>query len=247
MQQFIQKFKRLICKKELYKDRDLKKATQTGNIVLIVGIAIIIAYIIFIYLNFSSGGLWNNEFGDAIGGITAPFVGILAAALVYLSFRQQLKANQMLKEIQIEQSIQANISEIIVKTTEKLDTYKYGKTESARAVAQVEKVFSKNTENNNCQCILNIVPHLALLNERIDAINKTYELIDSEELVKGYKSNLHKKLEILLSSYYPKFYSINNSLGKVPETIINNEETKTLEAFKNNISKLIKYHDEKNV
>lgn len=36
-----------------------------------------------------------NEVGDAIGGITAPIVGILSALLIYFSFDQQLIANKI--------------------------------------------------------------------------------------------------------------------------------------------------------
>lgn len=38
-------------------------------------------------------GKYHNV-GDAIGGITAPLIGILSALLVYFSFQQQIKANE---------------------------------------------------------------------------------------------------------------------------------------------------------
>lgn len=40
-----------------------------------------------------------GEIGDTIGGITAPFIGIIAAILVYISFRAQIKANKELMEL----------------------------------------------------------------------------------------------------------------------------------------------------
>ena len=38
------------------------------------------------------------EIGDTIGGITAPFINIGAAILVYLSFNEQIKANDLLSK-----------------------------------------------------------------------------------------------------------------------------------------------------
>lgn len=37
----------------------------------------------------------TGQIGDTIGGITAPFVGILGAILVYISFNEQRKANKL--------------------------------------------------------------------------------------------------------------------------------------------------------
>lgn len=40
----------------------------------------------------------SGAIGDTIGGITAPFINLLAAILVYLSFREQIKANEVLNK-----------------------------------------------------------------------------------------------------------------------------------------------------
>ena len=42
-------------------------------------------------LDFSETG----QIGDTIGGITAPFINLTAAILVYYSFKEQYKANQI--------------------------------------------------------------------------------------------------------------------------------------------------------
>ena len=48
----------------------------------------------FNIIDFSNTG----EIGDTIGGITAPFVNLVAAFLVYISFREQIKANKLLSK-----------------------------------------------------------------------------------------------------------------------------------------------------
>jgi hypothetical protein len=45
------------------------------------------------FLNFSDKG----QIGDTIGGITAPFINGLAAILVFLAFKEQIKANDLYK------------------------------------------------------------------------------------------------------------------------------------------------------
>jgi hypothetical protein len=45
-------------------------------------------------LNFTDTG----SIGDTIGGLTSPFVGLIGAILVFISFMQQVKANKSLKE-----------------------------------------------------------------------------------------------------------------------------------------------------
>lgn len=39
-----------------------------------------------------------NEIGDAIGGMTAPIIGLFSAFLVYIAFRAQIKANEKLED-----------------------------------------------------------------------------------------------------------------------------------------------------
>ena len=37
----------------------------------------------------------TGQIGDTIGGITAPFVNLIGAILIYLSFNQQVQANRI--------------------------------------------------------------------------------------------------------------------------------------------------------
>ncbi len=55
----------------------------------------------------STGGI-----GDTIGGITAPFINGIAAILVYLAFKEQIKANALIQEQQYFQHIQHQIQRL---------------------------------------------------------------------------------------------------------------------------------------
>jgi hypothetical protein len=50
----------------------------------------------------------SGTIGDAIGGITAPFIGLFGALLVYYSFKEQVKANRLQLTATTEQAAQAS-------------------------------------------------------------------------------------------------------------------------------------------
>lgn len=67
----------------------------TGFVLLLIGLVIVLTRPAFhpIFDFSETGGI-----GDTIGGITAPLINTLGAILVYLSFRTQIKANEIQKE-----------------------------------------------------------------------------------------------------------------------------------------------------
>lgn len=75
---------------------------QISNIQLLLIITFIILIIpplltnisIFHWFDYSSSG----QIGDTIGGITAPFINGLAALLVFITFKEQVKANKLIQE-----------------------------------------------------------------------------------------------------------------------------------------------------
>ena len=40
----------------------------------------------------------TGQIGDTIGGITSPFINGLAALLVFITFKEQVKANKLIQE-----------------------------------------------------------------------------------------------------------------------------------------------------
>lgn len=73
-------------------------------VVILLLLALIITVpIILSYFNSSLGFNSSGEVGDTIGGITAPFVNLLAAYLVFKSFTAQIKANSQQRDDHNEQ------------------------------------------------------------------------------------------------------------------------------------------------
>ncbi|MDP2541447.1 hypothetical protein CSC81_00325 [Tenacibaculum discolor] len=75
---------------------------ENKHIYLYIGLTITVIFIAltpYIFAKGYSGVVFNADtgaIGDTIGGITAPFVNLLAAFLVWISFREQVKANKLL-------------------------------------------------------------------------------------------------------------------------------------------------------
>jgi len=77
----------------------INKSLKTAKILLLIGIPLsLLAPIIFTQpwglMDFSNTG----TIGDTIGGITAPFINILGAVLVFLALKSQIEANLSLQE-----------------------------------------------------------------------------------------------------------------------------------------------------
>lgn len=75
---------------------------ENKHIYLYIGLTIAVIFIAltpYIFAKGYSGVIFNADtgaIGDTIGGITAPFINLLAAFLVWISFREQVKANKLL-------------------------------------------------------------------------------------------------------------------------------------------------------
>lgn len=86
------------------KDTLITQRKKTKNIDLVINIIIIclllfVGFAPFLFTQFQILGFSfdkTGQIGDTIGGITSPFVGLIAALLVYKSFNAQMKANEIL-------------------------------------------------------------------------------------------------------------------------------------------------------
>lgn len=98
--------------------------------------------------------------GDTIGGITSPFVNLIAAALVYLSFNEQIKANQITSKIFSNQLNFSGVDYMITLLEKSIDGF----------------YFEKNNNHYNGQTALQVF--ITHFNEHAKS-NQLYELDDS--------------------------------------------------------------------
>lgn len=98
------------------KNKD-KKSLFEKNYKIILGILLLLIIIAPALFSKVSTLIDFNEttayIGDTIGGITAPFVNLFAAILVFLSFKQQIQANKMQLDANIILNKETNYSLIL--------------------------------------------------------------------------------------------------------------------------------------
>ena len=134
-------------------------ARNAGILFLFAFIATISAPYIFTqfsiwpYIDFTNTG----SIGDTIGGITAPIINIFAALLVYLAFREQVKANDIQVEAlneerkirKVESSFSTALTELNWCSNE-YDQLEYGGVLGTMAIDELmkKKKFTENQIKN---------------------------------------------------------------------------------------------------
>lgn len=192
------------------KYKEIEEPLKNANILLWIGIPIVIIapYILtssFDFVNFNQTGV----IGDTIGGLTAPFIGLIGAILVFLALKAQIHANILVQK-QIENQENENKLEIESNQLNKLyenlknsiDNFSYSTLETWEFNIQESKelkgseAFYKLFQDFYCE------PHLneedLKTNPKITEIISILEICDTL-LDKISKSNVYDKeiLEIL--------------------------------------------------
>jgi hypothetical protein len=88
------------------KNQEEKMATTARTYMTIGPLVVLVLWIVFgASQNASTRGLT----GDFLGGVASPFIGLVSAILVYLSFQQQIRANKIQMEALKQESKRNNI------------------------------------------------------------------------------------------------------------------------------------------
>jgi hypothetical protein len=88
----------MTLEERLEKEREIKRHKRNARYTLFIGIALVfvIPYLItnlpFIHCKDTAT---TGQIGDTVGGLTSPIVNLISAILIYLSFQQQLLANEI--------------------------------------------------------------------------------------------------------------------------------------------------------
>jgi len=161
------------------------------------------------------------EIGDAIGGISTPFIGFLAAYLVYLSFEAQIEANQTQMDI-ISQDMKYNF--ITSLSNEFMDSFDYLKFNY-----QGRDIIG----NSICSSLNNIGKQL-----KTYEVNKNLNLSDHN--LTQMEGNFLGCLNTL-SMYVQKFVLIKEEISKsnLPDSIKELKKNIILNFVKDNITTYI--------
>lgn len=146
-----------------------------------------------------------NEIGDAVGGTTAPIINGVGAFLVYIAFKEQIKANNILKE-EIDQSNFFNIYEEINKlmdfTNEQIDSFEQisinNDNQTGKGIPNNKQIAEKIFEADG-GTYLNSEKHLEILNQYsyifklMDNLTRSIEQLEDKNDIQ-YVNNYNAEL-----------------------------------------------------
>lgn len=160
---------------------------------------------IFAKLNFSESG----QIGDTIGGLTSPVIGFFGAILVYLSFQQQLKANQIQSaalENEIKRSQQDrrynSLSHDIDVLRQEINSFQLLKSDmiGTNAIYQFKEMFVSTTDKETItKIIMNAEPYKNFY-FLIATTGNIYDGVINSNLEIWDMTLLHRKLIYLYTS-----------------------------------------------
>ena len=144
------------------------------------------------FLNFSDKG----QIGDTIGGITSPFINGLAAILVFLAFKEQIRANEIFKE---QEKVKMILDQIALVQEDKLEMEKI-----IPGTIDRLNLFQHPFDAQNAQ-LLNKITYF------ITEIKLANELI---EQYPGNKDFMYKKLHFLYTIRFKDLFDkLNQSFN----------------------------------
>jgi hypothetical protein len=84
-----------------------EKMAMTARTYMIIGPSVVL--LLWIIVGASQNASTRGLTGDFLGGVASPFIGLVSAILVYLSFQQQIRANKIQMEALKQESKRNNI------------------------------------------------------------------------------------------------------------------------------------------
>jgi hypothetical protein len=87
--------------------KNRKKMAMTARTYITIGSLVVL--LLWIVVGASQNASTRGLTGDFLGGVASPFIGLVSAILVYLSFQQQIQANKIQMEALKQESKRNNI------------------------------------------------------------------------------------------------------------------------------------------
>ncbi len=173
----------------------------------------------------------TGQIGDTIGGITAPFINILNAILIYIAFTEQLKANNLLKnQIDSEKDKEkirlGNIKELIYFDLE------YKILPSLNAIEKEIPIFLENRENEL----------LGTYNNWVELNDDIFRNIEKTDLLEIFRNDLKKIIQIY---YLVNFISETTPINLSRTYPVDRDSLKLITLSDEQFLKLKKRHNEK--
>lgn len=196
-----------------------KKITETQRTILTVALVILImASFVFIGIRFASGSYWIKPFylgdkgtlGDAVNGLSAPFISFFSAILIYITFREQNKANKLLQSqwqidtfLKVFDDMNEKLKKIYVKAQD--GTYEeggdlieneYKGLQIADYIAMIHSTYTKSVPPELIEFIY-IIDDLTFLCDLVNESPPNRKEFMKQKVIRFYFSGFHSALHRL--------------------------------------------------
>lgn len=195
-----------------FKKLNMKKITAI-YLVIILSLIIIVIPIILTLPSFNK--LFDlsdkGEIGDTLGGITSPFINSIAAILVFIAFKEQVRSNDLIKEQLYFQHIQDQINRL---------------EDNSLNLSKIHEDISKEITYSirDCEDIIGYKPPYSiklseqLLNQILYSTTIFNQTLSMIEKLENDKDFLYNKLGILYKILYKDYYcKIESELNRALE------------------------------
>jgi hypothetical protein len=151
----------------------------------------------------------TGSIGDTIGGITAPIINILGAILIFISFKEQVKANKSLQNDIIGQTQDRNFQVSLELFKELKNTYKDLSYTDLKGQAALNYFVNEFDDIDNTEKLNNYMKKPIFFDWKY--LLCEYDLLTEHILYSNMKKNERRKIFILIHNYYALQleYSIN--------------------------------------
>jgi len=136
--------------------RNMEKITTRQLVFVLLGIILVIPFILTFpaicsRLNFNVTG----QIGDTIGGLTAPFIASIGAILVFIAFREQVRANAEQARVNLEQARVNDQIRNLEKTKIVIDSINWLRSDSFQITRTSQTFIAEFNGDNMCYEQLN--------------------------------------------------------------------------------------------
>jgi hypothetical protein len=154
----------------------------------------------------------TGQIGDTIGGLTAPFLSLLGALLIYLSFKEQIEANDITRRQFSNISIEENNRKERIKKLVLWDLEFRIKTEAVRIKTEVKQYIPIVASSAN----MPFVDYVDFNNDifKANSLNDYFEIFDKEVQDLNQLCNFYNRVDFIYKNI-PLFSSKKLSQDRI--------------------------------
>jgi hypothetical protein len=220
---------------------------QQRTIINVALIILIMATFVFLGVRLVSGHYWSQSYylgdkgtlGDAVNGLSAPFISFFSAILIYITFREQNKANKLLQSqwqidtfLKVFNDMHEKLKGFYITFPDgtyeeggEMNVKEYRGTAIAEYIAMIHGSYTNKVPEELIDFIY-VIDELTFLCELVNESPDNRKEFMKQKVIRFYFSGFHSALHLLKKNLpkderpYRPFWNATNRLQKQIDGII---------------------------